>query len=93
MNVYKDGKFKIEKDGTSYYRVYEGRKRIGSFLFLSEGKNYIELKKNLELENNKIVQCLNCGEKQELKENEIYQDIKGKFIVCKNCDSSFDVEI
>ena len=41
----------------------------------------------------KEVKCLNCGEKQEIKENEIYQDIKGKFVVCKECDSSFDIEI
>lgn len=131
MIIHKDGKFKIEKDGTSYYRVYQGRKRIGSFLFLSEGMDYIELKKNLEKESIKMnsvenaqkiieegfkkdfenicqfnnkeineiiekikeVKCLNCDEKQEIKENEIYQDINGKFVVCKKCDSSFDIEV
>jgi transcription elongation factor Elf1 len=41
----------------------------------------------------KEVVCLNCGEKQELKKDEIYQDIWGKFIICKSCDSSFDVEV
>jgi transcription elongation factor Elf1 len=39
------------------------------------------------------VKCLNCGKKLEITEREIYQDIKGKFVVCKNCDSTFDIEV
>ena len=36
--------------------------------------------------------CLNCGDSQEVKGNNIYQDNLGKFIVCSKCESSFDVE-
>jgi len=42
MTVEKRGDYKICKDGTSYYRVLKGRKRIGSFLFLSDAQKYVE---------------------------------------------------
>lgn len=34
------GKFSVWKDGSSYYRVKEGKKRIGSFLMLEEAIKY-----------------------------------------------------
>jgi len=34
MIVEKMGNFSIVKDGSSYYRVMRGKKRIGSFLLL-----------------------------------------------------------
>jgi transcription elongation factor Elf1 len=54
---------------------------------VSSSKGEIKMEKVI-----KEVNCLNCGEKQEIKKDEIYQDIKGKFVVCKNCDSTFDIE-
>lgn len=47
MIVYQDGNFKIVKDGTSYYKLFEGRKRIARFLFLSDAKDSIETRKKL----------------------------------------------
>ena len=39
------------------------------------------------------VECLNCGNKQTLViDNNIWQDIKGKFTVCETCDSSYNIE-
>ncbi len=48
ITIYKNGKYTIKRDGTSYYRVYDGRKRIGSFLLQSQAENYIQLKINLQ---------------------------------------------
>lgn len=45
------------------------------------------------MKENKTAKCLNCGHEETITEEKIYQDIKGKFIVCEECDSSFDVEI
>lgn len=45
ITIHKDGKYSIKKDGTTFYRVMEGRKRIGSFLLLQAAKDYIEMKK------------------------------------------------
>jgi hypothetical protein len=39
QTVKKIGNVTIKKDG-SFYRVYEGRKRIGSFLLLSQAEDY-----------------------------------------------------
>lgn len=36
------GKFSVWKDGSSYYRVKEGKKRIGSFLLLGEAIKYMK---------------------------------------------------
>jgi len=36
--------------------------------------------------------CLNCGYKQELTIKNVYQDIKGKFTECENCETTYDVE-
>lgn len=47
MVIKRDGNLKIVKDGTSYYRVMEGRKRIGSFLNLSDAEKYMEKRKNI----------------------------------------------
>jgi len=41
MVIDKIGNFKIMKDG-SYYRVFEGRKRIGSFLLLQQASDYMK---------------------------------------------------
>lgn len=49
MIVKKDGIFSIRKDGSSYYRVYRKRTRIGSFLFLSKAESYLELRKEKEI--------------------------------------------
>ncbi|MGG1263818.1 hypothetical protein [Brevibacillus laterosporus] len=35
------GNYKVAKDGTSYYRVFRGRKRIGSFLQLEDASKYM----------------------------------------------------
>lgn len=35
------GKFSLWKDGSSYYRVKEGKKRIGSFLLLGRLLNIL----------------------------------------------------
>ena len=51
MIVHKDGNFRIVKDGSTYYRVFEGRKRIGSFLFKTEAIDYVEMRKILLLKN------------------------------------------
>lgn len=40
----------------------------------------------------KKVKCLNCNHEQEISKEKIYQDINGKFMVCEECDGSFDVE-
>ena len=40
----------------------------------------------------KKVKCLNCSHEQEISKEKIYQDINGKFMVCEECDGSFDVE-
>ena len=40
----------------------------------------------------KKVKCLNCNHEQEVTKEKIYQDINGKFMVCEECDGSFDVE-
>ena len=40
----------------------------------------------------KKVKCLNCSHEQELTKEKIYQDINGKFMVCEECEGSFDVE-
>jgi transcription elongation factor Elf1 len=40
----------------------------------------------------KKVKCLNCSHEQVLIKEKIYQDINGKFMVCEECDGSFDVE-
>jgi hypothetical protein len=45
MVVFQDGNFKIIKDGTSYYRVLKGRKRVASYLTLSDAKDYIQIAK------------------------------------------------
>lgn len=37
--------------------------------------------------------CLNCGHVQEVNEKNIWQDIRGKFTICKSCKASYDVEI
>ncbi|MFE8703953.1 hypothetical protein ACFYKX_25605 [Cytobacillus sp. FJAT-54145] len=42
MIVKKIGAFKIVKDGTTYYRVFKGRKRVASFLFLYQAENFVE---------------------------------------------------
>jgi len=44
------------------------------------------------MKENKTTKCLNCGHEEAITEEKIYQDIKGKFMVCEKCDSSFDVE-
>jgi len=41
----------------------------------------------------KNVQCLNCGHEQEVKEKDIHKDELGQFILCNECESSFDVEL
>ena len=41
----------------------------------------------------KKIKCLNCNHEQEVLKEKIFQDIKGKFMVCEKCDSSFDIEI
>ncbi|WP_176524365.1 hypothetical protein [Bacillus thuringiensis] len=38
-------------------------------------------------------ECLNCGHAQEVNKTNIYQDVKGKYTVCENCDASYDVEV
>jgi peptide subunit release factor 1 (eRF1) len=40
----------------------------------------------------KKVKCLNCSYEQVLTKEKIYQDINGKFMVCEECNGSFDVE-
>ena len=52
MLVKKVGRFSIKKDGTQYYRVFRGRKRIGSFLLLPQADAYLHLQLALEKENN-----------------------------------------
>jgi hypothetical protein len=42
-------KITIKKDGTQYYRVFEGRKRIGSFLNLSSAEEYKLTVENIRL--------------------------------------------
>ncbi len=44
MVIKKVGVYTIKKDGTSYYRVYKKRTRIGSFLTLQDAVEYMELK-------------------------------------------------
>jgi transcription elongation factor Elf1 len=39
------------------------------------------------------MKCFNCGHEEEITENKVYQDIKGKFIICEKCSSSIDIEI
>jgi hypothetical protein len=41
---------------------------------------------------NKTVKCLNCSHVNKIKEDNVYQDIRGKFIVCEECEGSFDIE-
>ena len=48
MIIKKDEIFSIKKDGSSYYRVYRKRTRIGSFLFLSDAESYVEFRKEKE---------------------------------------------
>lgn len=36
MTVYSLGSYKVKKDGSSYYRVFKGRKRVASFLLLPQ---------------------------------------------------------
>lgn len=48
MIVKKDGIFSIKKDGSSYYRVFRKRTRIGSFLFLCDAETYLEISKRKE---------------------------------------------
>lgn len=45
------------------------------------------------MKKDEFVKCLNCNHAQEIREDKIYQDIQGKFMVCEKCESSFDVEI
>ncbi|MFC0416764.1 hypothetical protein ACFFHH_15075 [Cytobacillus solani] len=45
MIVKKIGEFSIQKDGSSFYRVFNGRKRIGSFLLLSDAEKYYDKKR------------------------------------------------
>ncbi|MDA1675404.1 hypothetical protein [Bacillus cereus group sp. TH152-1LC] len=40
----------------------------------------------------KKVTCLNCGHLQNVEKKDIHIDELGKHTVCKNCDSSFDIE-
>jgi len=40
-----------------------------------------------------VRKCLNCNHEQEVNQTNIYQDIKGKYAICEDCGSSFDVEI
>lgn len=47
MTVYTNGKCKVIKDGTSYYRVMQGRKRVGSFLMLSEAIKYCDKRQEI----------------------------------------------
>lgn len=42
MMIRKEGQLTIQKDGTSYYRVFKKRKRIGSFLELSKANRYFD---------------------------------------------------
>jgi transcription elongation factor Elf1 len=37
--------------------------------------------------------CFKCGHEEEITENKIYQDIKGKFIICEKCNTNMDIEI
>lgn len=48
MIIKKDGIFSIQKGGTSYYRVYRKRTRIGSFLLLSAAESYMKTRKEEE---------------------------------------------
>lgn len=41
--------------------------------------------------NKQIVVCLNCSHEQELKK--VYNDDKGDFTVCEECEASYDVDI
>lgn len=62
MIVRKEGHFSIRKDGSSYYRVYRKRTRVGSFLHLRRATNYLEerLRREHEEYPNKLLkQCLN----------------------------------
>lgn len=51
MIVRKEGHFSIRKDGSSYYRVYRKRTRIGSFLNLSRADEYFEMRLRKDNEN------------------------------------------
>lgn len=42
MFIEQFGKFSMWKDGSSYYRVKDGKKRIGSFLMLGEARKYMK---------------------------------------------------
>ncbi|WP_156488364.1 hypothetical protein [Fictibacillus phosphorivorans] len=57
MIVRKEGDFSIRKDGSSYYRVYRKRTRVGSFLHLSRATNYLEarLRREREVYPNKLL--------------------------------------
>ena len=45
----------------------------------------------LEWENETAL-CSVCKEKQEIKENKVFQDIKGRFIVCVKCNNFIEIE-
>ena len=39
-----------------------------------------------------LKECLNCGHKQEVKKDNVHRDELGRFIVCKKCNSSYDID-
>ena len=53
MMVRKEGHFSIRKDGSSYYRVYRKRTRIGSFLHLARANGYFDMNVQKEKEEQK----------------------------------------
>ncbi|WP_425482041.1 hypothetical protein [Cytobacillus depressus] len=44
MIVKKDGIYSVQRDGSSYYRVFRKRTRIGSFLNLHDAIDYMVIK-------------------------------------------------
>ena len=38
------------------------------------------------------VQCLNCGIEYKTKITNIQEDKFGKYIICENCESSFNIK-
>lgn len=48
MIVKKVGIYSVQKDGSSYYRVFRKRTRIGSFLNLTEALDYMNSRFELE---------------------------------------------
>lgn len=39
-----------------------------------------------------IVKCLSCGFEYKIKVTEIKEDKFGKFVECKNCGATFDID-